>query len=142
MPRQEFVSGEVFRTGAAGSFGRDDTVGIVLPPTFARPLPKGQPQEGGSSPSGRSGRLASHPVGPHCRLGEVTPPPLAQRIALGLMHPTQGATPFHRINHDVPPSSTVVGTPARIVKLNGERTDQSLPWMAPSPGAEPVDLEV
>jgi hypothetical protein len=34
MPRQEFVSGEVFRTGSAGSFGRDDTVGIVLPPTF------------------------------------------------------------------------------------------------------------
>jgi len=26
----------------------------------------------------------------------VTPPPLAQRIALGLMHPTQIATPFHR----------------------------------------------
>jgi ATP-dependent DNA ligase len=26
----------------------------------------------------------------------VTPPPLAQRIALGLMHATQVATPFHR----------------------------------------------
>ena len=26
----------------------------------------------------------------------MTPPPLAQRIALGLMHPTQVATPFHR----------------------------------------------
>jgi bifunctional non-homologous end joining protein LigD len=26
----------------------------------------------------------------------VTPPPLAQRIALGLMHASQVATPFHR----------------------------------------------
>jgi ATP-dependent DNA ligase len=26
----------------------------------------------------------------------VTPPPLAQRIALGLMHATQVASPFHR----------------------------------------------
>lgn len=26
----------------------------------------------------------------------MTPPPLAQRIALGLMHATQVATPFHR----------------------------------------------
>jgi ATP-dependent DNA ligase len=26
----------------------------------------------------------------------VTPPPLAQRIALGLTHATQVATPFHR----------------------------------------------
>lgn len=26
----------------------------------------------------------------------MTPPPLAQRIALGLMHPTQVAAPFHR----------------------------------------------
>jgi len=30
------------------------------------------------------------------KLGAVTPPPLVQRIALGLMHPTQVATPFHR----------------------------------------------
>jgi len=36
----------------------------------------------------------------------------------------------------------VVGTPARIVKLNGERTDLELPRMAPSPEAEPVELEV
>lgn len=27
----------------------------------------------------------------------MTPPPLAQRIALGLMHATQVATPFHRL---------------------------------------------
>jgi ATP-dependent DNA ligase len=26
----------------------------------------------------------------------MAPPPLAQRIAIGLMHPTQVATPFHR----------------------------------------------
>jgi hypothetical protein len=30
------------------------------------------------------------------KLDGVTPPPLAQRIALGLMHATQVATPFHR----------------------------------------------
>jgi hypothetical protein len=34
------------------------------------------------------------PVGLHRKLEEVTPPPLAQRIALGLMHATQVATPF------------------------------------------------
>jgi hypothetical protein len=34
-------------------------------------------------------------VGLHCKIEEVTPPPLAQRIALGLMHATQVATPFH-----------------------------------------------
>ena len=31
-----------------------------------------------------------------CNLEVVPPPPLAQRIALGLMHATQVATPFHR----------------------------------------------
>jgi ATP-dependent DNA ligase len=30
------------------------------------------------------------------KLGTVPPPPLAQRIALGLMHATQVAAPFHR----------------------------------------------
>jgi ATP-dependent DNA ligase len=30
------------------------------------------------------------------RLEVVSPPPLAQRIAIGLMHPTQVAAPFHR----------------------------------------------
>ena len=56
-------------------------------------------------------------------------------------HARIGANAF-LINHDVPPRSTVVGTPARIVKLNGERTDLELPRMAPSPEAEPVELEV
>jgi serine O-acetyltransferase len=56
-------------------------------------------------------------------------------------HARIGANAFV-INHDVPPRSTVVGTPARIVKLNGERTDLELPRMAPSPEAEPVELEV
>jgi serine O-acetyltransferase len=56
-------------------------------------------------------------------------------------HAKIGANAFV-INHDVPPSSTVVGTPARIVKLNSEQTDQELPRMAPSPEAEPMDLEV
>jgi len=56
-------------------------------------------------------------------------------------HARIGANAFV-INHDVPPHSTVVGTPARIVKLNGERTDLELPRMAPSPEAEPVELEV
>ncbi len=36
------------------------------------------------------------PVGLHCKLEGVPPPPLAQRIALGLMHATPVATPFHR----------------------------------------------
>jgi serine O-acetyltransferase len=56
-------------------------------------------------------------------------------------HAKIGANAFV-INHDVPPSATVVGTPARIVKLNGEGTDQELPRMASSPGAEAVNLEV
>ena len=46
------------------------------------------------------------------------------------------------INRDVPPLVTVVGTPARIVKRNGERTDEDLPRMTPPPEAEPVDLQV
>ncbi|HEV8440748.1 MAG TPA: serine O-acetyltransferase EpsC [Methylomirabilota bacterium] len=56
-------------------------------------------------------------------------------------HAKVGANAFV-INHDVPPFSTVVGTPARIVKRNGERTDEELPRMSPPPGAEPVELEV
>ena len=46
------------------------------------------------------------------------------------------------INHDVPADSTVVGTPARIVKLRGERVDLELPRMVPPPDAEPVELTV
>jgi serine O-acetyltransferase len=46
------------------------------------------------------------------------------------------------INHDVPAYATVVGTPARIVKLHGERVDAPLPRAVPPPGAVPVDLEV
>jgi len=45
------------------------------------------------------------------------------------------------INHDVPADSTVVGTPARIVRLHGERVDLELPRMPPT-GAEPVELSV
>ena len=56
-------------------------------------------------------------------------------------HAKIGANAFV-INHDVPASATVVGTPARIVKLDGERTDQELPRMIPSPEAEAVNLEV
>lgn len=56
-------------------------------------------------------------------------------------HAKIGANAFV-INHDVPPSSTVVGTPARIVKLNGERTDQELPRTVPSLAAEPMDLDI
>ena len=44
------------------------------------------------------------------------------------------------VNRDVPPDSTVVGTPARIVKLDGRRVDAELPRMATHPGAVPVEL--
>ena len=46
------------------------------------------------------------------------------------------------INHDVPAHSTVVGTPARIVKLHGQRVDEGLPRTVPPPGAVAVELEV
>ena len=46
------------------------------------------------------------------------------------------------INHDVPAYSTVVGTPARIVKLHGERVDEPLPRAVPPLGAVRVELEV
>ena len=46
------------------------------------------------------------------------------------------------INHDVPEDCTVVGTPARIVKLHGERVDEPLPRTIPPLGAILVDLEV
>ena len=46
------------------------------------------------------------------------------------------------INHDVPAHSTVVGTPARVVKLRGERVDEPLPRTVPPAGAVLVDLEV
>ena len=46
------------------------------------------------------------------------------------------------INHDVPAHSTVVGTPARIVKLHGQRVDEELPRTVPPPGAVAVELEV
>lgn len=46
------------------------------------------------------------------------------------------------INHDVPSHSTVVGTPARIVKLHGRRVDEELPRTVPPPEAVAVELEV
>ena len=46
------------------------------------------------------------------------------------------------INHDVPAHCTVVGTPARIVKIHGERVDEPLPRTIPPAGAVLVDLEV
>lgn len=56
-------------------------------------------------------------------------------------HAKVGANAFV-INRDVPSHATVVGTPARIVKLLGQRVDQELPPMVLPPGAVPVDLEV
>jgi serine O-acetyltransferase len=56
-------------------------------------------------------------------------------------HAKVGANAFV-INRDVPPHCTAVGTPARIVKRNGEATDEDLPRMRPPLGAEPVELEV
>jgi serine O-acetyltransferase len=46
------------------------------------------------------------------------------------------------INHDVPGDCTVVGTPARIVKLHGKRVDEPLPRTIPSLDAVEVELEV
>jgi hypothetical protein len=46
------------------------------------------------------------------------------------------------INHDVPADCTVVGTPARIAKLHGERVDGPLPRTKPPTGAVPVELEI
>jgi len=46
------------------------------------------------------------------------------------------------INHDVPPDCTVVGTPARIVKLRGARVDEPLPRTIPPLDAVEVELEV
>lgn len=56
-------------------------------------------------------------------------------------HAKVGANAFI-INRDVPSRSTVVGSPARIVKLNGERVDLELPRTVPPREAEPVELEV
>jgi serine O-acetyltransferase len=56
-------------------------------------------------------------------------------------HARVGANAF-LINHDVPAGATVVGTPARMVKLDGERMDADLPRTVPPAGAVPVDLEV
>lgn len=56
-------------------------------------------------------------------------------------HAKVGANAFV-INRDVPPDSTVVGTPARIVRLNGQVVDEELPRTVPPPEAVPVELTV
>src|SRR5262245_23606605 len=80
-----------------------------------------------------------HPsVGHHVFIG-------TNAILLGPIHVGDhakiGANAFV-INHDVPAFSTVVGTPARIVKRNGQRIDEELPRTRPPLEAEPVELEV
>lgn len=80
-----------------------------------------------------------HPVlGSHVFIG-------TNAILLGPIHVGDyakvGANAFV-INRDVPPGATVVGTPARIVKLHGERVDAELPRMVVPPGALPVELDV
>jgi serine O-acetyltransferase len=80
-----------------------------------------------------------HPsVGDHVFIG-------TNAILLGPIHVGDhakvGANAFV-INRDVPPHCTAVGTPARIVKRDGEATDQELPRMRLPMGAEPVELEV
>jgi serine O-acetyltransferase len=56
-------------------------------------------------------------------------------------HARVGANAF-LINHDVPAGATVVGTPARMVRLRGEPVDADLPRTVPPDGAVPVELEV
>jgi serine O-acetyltransferase len=56
-------------------------------------------------------------------------------------HAKIGANSFV-INQDVPPRSTVVGTPARIVKLEGVRVDLELPRTVVPADALPVELEL
>lgn len=80
-----------------------------------------------------------HPiVGDHVFIG-------TNAILLGPIHVGDrakvGANAFV-VNRDIPPDATVVGTPARIVKLGGERTDAELPRMVPPPGAVAVELSV
>jgi serine O-acetyltransferase len=78
-----------------------------------------------------------HPVvGDHVFIG-------TNAILLGPIHVGDhakvGANAFV-INRDVPAHATVVGTPARVVKLHGERVDLELPRMRAHPGAVPVEL--
>jgi serine O-acetyltransferase len=80
-----------------------------------------------------------HPsVGDHVFIG-------TNAILLGPIHVGDhakvGANAFV-INRDVPPHCTAVGTPARIVKRDGEATDEELPRMKLPLGAEPVELPV
>ena len=80
-----------------------------------------------------------HPViGNHVFMG-------TNAILLGPIHVGDhariGANAFV-INRDGPERATVVGTPARIVKLDGQRVDEDLPRTVPPPGAVPVELGV
>ncbi len=78
-----------------------------------------------------------HPiVGSHVFIG--TGAVLLGPIRVG-DHAKIGANAFV-VNRDVPPRSTVVGTPARIVKQDGLRVNAELPRMATHPGAVPVEL--
>jgi serine O-acetyltransferase len=80
-----------------------------------------------------------HPmVGDHVYIG--TGATVLGPVSIG-DHAKIGANAFV-INHDVPDDCTVVGTPARIVKLHGERVDEPLPRTIPPLGAVLVDLEV
>lgn len=56
-------------------------------------------------------------------------------------HARVGANAFV-INRDIPAYSTVVGTPARIVKRNRQRTDEELPVTVATDGAVQVELDV
>ena len=105
----------------------------------------------GRSHSGESGRLGRHPVGRHCRLEEVTPPPLAQLIALGLMHATQVATPFHRpgwVYEEKVDGYRMVaykdGEQVRLISRQGKEFTQRFPELAKAVaaiGAESVILD-
>ena len=80
-----------------------------------------------------------HPIiGSHVFIG-------TNAILLGPIHVGDhakiGANAFV-INRDVPARSTVVGTPARMVKIDGVRVDEELPRMGRRPDALPVELDL
>ena len=78
----------------------------------------------------------------------MTPPPLAQRIAIGLMHATEVATPFHRPGWVYEEKVRMVahkdGAAVRLISRQGKEFTQRFPELAKAVaaiGAESVILD-